>query len=123
MMEVERLLTLYEGVEVCWRRAQSRLVYFDLSITNLESLARLVHWCGAANIRMDVQSRSKWDYNAADPKFLRFQVRIREHDPAPIDPPSTLQIFGAFLAWDLKSRRILEREEANRLLDAWNCVH
>lgn len=119
LVHVKRLLGLLPGVTLAWTQKTPTVRRLGLAINDAYSLATLAHVVVAANVPMNIEVA--WDCPGGhdDPNCVRYDLRI-PIETGPFDPPSNLQLVGGMLARKLKDRGLLNAEEADRLLRAWN---
>jgi hypothetical protein len=119
LVQVKRLLGLLPGVTLAWVQKTPTHLRLGLAINDACSLATLAHIVVAANVPMNVEVA--WDCPGEhdDPSCVRYDWRV-PIEAGPFDPPSELQLVGGMLARKLKHRGLLNAEEADRLLRAWN---
>jgi hypothetical protein len=125
LLEVRRLLNLMPGVKVIEVVGPPANKTLSLAVHSLPSLARLAHMTGWANVRfgvgVDEYRKANGELSKSDPTGLLYQIGIPgPHEPEPGGHATTLQILGIHLADDLREQGILEKEEARRLMVAFN---
>lgn len=119
---VARLLGLLAGVEVrnVWQGELE--VTMRVRIASIDSLSRIDQHGTFANMhRLTIRSVGPPAPHgaAANPLEAEFSAT---HDRQTDGAPTQLEIFGIFLARDLKALGRLPAEEADRLQRGWNAV-
>jgi hypothetical protein len=123
LAQVQRLLCMLPGVEVASVRCGPRFTDIALAIQSQDSLGRLAHIIGAANVMLSVEpaSQSRTYGSPGCPEDLRYALRVPQN-PKRWTPPTTLQTVGIFLARELKALKLLSADESDRLQVAWNAA-
>lgn len=124
--QIRLLLERYPGVSVvsASHNCATCKSYVRLSIVVLQSFVRIVHHCQAgANVRVSVSGAG-----ATIPKgkpvnesLFRYSMVFPDDDGrGNFDhPPAPIQIFGGFLARDLKGLGLMANNDAETLLSKW----
>jgi hypothetical protein len=119
---VARLLALLENVEVqnFWQR--DGLVHFQIRIGSIDSLGRIAQHAQFANLpTLTIHSAGTPAKHGEPVTLPQLQVSA-SNEPYDERPPSDLEIFGIFLARDLKALGRLPAGAADRLQRGWNAV-
>lgn len=124
--EVGRLLQWYPGVRVieAVHSATDCKTYITLSITSLQSFARLVEFCCArANVHLNVRSGARFlEFGQPfDESNLRYLLEFPDEGSSGSfsEPPAPIHIFGIAMANDLKLLGLIAAGDADNLLRAW----
>ena len=97
-------------------------VWIRFRCSDFASLKAISHCAIAANVLITVgDPDSRLCCEAEGVSDLPFDVMI-EDDDQPKTPPTDSQVFGVFLARNLKKRRLLDGEIADRLQRGWNAL-
>lgn len=93
-----------------------------MSITSLQSFARIIHHCQAgANVGVHIctAGTSIPKGQPVDVGGLRYSIELRDDDGRGSfdDPPAPIQILGIFLARDLRNLGLIDDEKASKLLE------
>ncbi len=122
--DIAMLLMRYPGVSSArgFLSDNDGKVWIHFRCSELTSL-KAISWCAvAANVLMTVgDPNGRLCYEAADATDLPFDMRIEDEDQTSTSPTAS-QIFGVFLARNLKKSRLLDGEVADRLQRGWNAV-
>jgi len=119
---VARLLQLLEGVAVEHVWLNERRVTIRVRVSSIDSLSRIDQHVFVSNMRrLTVRSVGPpVAYGAAaNPLEAEFEAT---HDRGADGVPTQLEVFGIFLARDLKVLGRLAAEESDRLQREWNAV-
>jgi hypothetical protein len=121
LAELQRLLALYPGVRDQRVYPAPGCIRLAVRLADPESVARLVRCSDGANVRTDVWmgGPSRLEAPRADPSHLWYAFEFPHSAPDAGDR-SRLAVFGIFMIWDLHAYGALDRNEANRLLAAWD---
>lgn len=118
---VQRLLTLMPGVSIAWVQKTPSFIRLGLEVRSAHSLARLAHVAGAANVLLVVEVDWHWTGPVDDLACVRYDLRVPRDDER-VEPPTSLQWVGFFVARHLVDSGHIERDEAEQLVRAWNCA-
>ncbi len=119
---VARLLALLEGVEVQTVLERELCVTMRVRVASIDSLSRIDQHATFANMhRLTIRSVGPpAPYGAAaNPLEAEFAAT---HDRQTDGTPTQLEIFGIFLARDLKALGRLPADEADCLQRGWKAV-
>jgi hypothetical protein len=117
--QVKGLLGLLPGVELTWAQKSPAILRLGLAIREPRSLAILAHVAAAANVPLHVEVARECPGRHDDPDCVRYDLRV-PIETAPYEPPSNLQLMGGMLALKLKGSGLLDADNADSLLRAWN---
>jgi hypothetical protein len=121
LTEVKRLLNLMPGVEVVIVRGSPSFVSLGLAIRSMPSFARLAHITAAANVRLSVEIDEYRRPGRDDPEGIVYVLQVPRHpEPGPGAPAATLQVLGLYVVDFLLELGFLHRDEADRLIGAFN---
>gem|GEM_PF-6653705 len=125
---VSRLLGCFPGVRVisAVHSKEHAKTFVRLSITSLQSLARIACTCNcAANVSLNIRAVIPMERGQPiDESKVDYSIVIPDDDGRGsfADPPGPLHILGAYLAVDLKHLGLLEAKVADELQIAWHCA-
>jgi len=96
-----------------------------MSITSLQSFARIMHHCqDGANVPLHVSTAgtSIPKGQSVDVGGFRYSMEFRDDDGRGSfdDPPAPLQILGIFVVRDLRNLGLIDTERAGKLLEEWH---
>ena len=122
--DIAMLLMQYPGVSSArgFTSGSDGKVWIHFRCSEFASLKAISSSAVAANVLITLgDPDSRLCCEAESVADLPFDVRI-EDDNQPQTPPTDSQIFGVFLARNLKKRRLLDGEVADRLQRGWNAL-
>jgi hypothetical protein len=97
-------------------------VWIRFRCGELESLKAIASCAVAANVLITIgDPETRCCYEAEGVTDLPFDMSIKDYRQ-PETPPTASQIFGVFLAWNLKEIRLIDSEFADQLLRGWHAV-
>ena len=120
--DIAMLLMQYPGVSSARGFAADNdgKVWIHFRCREFASLKAISSCAVAANVLITVGNPdSRLCYEAEGVSDLPFDVEIDDHDQ-PETPPTDSQIFGVFLARNLKKSRLLDGDVADQLQRGWN---
>ena len=116
------MLDLYPGVHAADAMSEGYSVHIRFRCNSIPSLKAISHCSRDANAGpitvVDEEFRSRYSTEGDD---LWFFIEIEEDWNAP-HPPRTSEIFGIFMARDLKFNGALSANDSDALQEAWNAL-
>ena len=122
--DIAMLVMQYPGVSSAqaFTSGSDGKVWIHFRCGEFASLKAIASCAVAANVLITIgDPDGRLCYEMEGVTDLPFDIKI-EDDDQPKTPPTASQIFGVFLAQDLKKSRLLDSEVAEQLQRGWNAV-
>ena len=121
--DLAHLLGLYPGVSLSTAgRMGDNEVWIKFRCGSIESLKNIADCAAASNLVLEVgTSSARFSDETAEPSDLSFTISIDE-DWLEDAPPSSSQVFGIFLARDLKAHGHLAQQKSDEIQTRWNAL-
>ena len=121
---VKKLVAAFPDVKIVHELNCKDKIYIDFRTSSKNTLARIAYACEASNVVMEVGAPPLFQYGygkSIDSHNLYYRICIPIDDDE-LDPPTTLQVLGIYMARDLKALKLISVEESNSLQKEWNAM-